>query len=624
MNTINQRRTQLNRKSMNRFLHEKGLLYTVEKPSRYVGNEYNSIKKKWNANLLKFLLVFPDIYDIGMSHLGLKVLYELINKNNAFLAERSFLPWKDLLEIMESEELDPFSLESYRSPNEFDIIGFTLQYELSYPGMLKYLQLAHINPYSDDRTEQDPLIIAGGPCVYNPEPIAEFVDAFLIGDGEEAVIEIGESLLKSRHLPKHERLHCLVNDVKGIYVPIFYEQTNGYVQPKSNFKNRAPESIQKRISPLTSENIPLHQLVPYTQTVHDRGVVEVMRGCTRGCRFCHAGMVYRPSRERPKNEIIEACNEILKNTGFDEISLLSLSTLDHSQISEIADVLVDQLNDKMISLSIPSSRIDQFGVAIAEKVSHVRKTGLTVAPEAGTQKMRDRINKNIYENQISEMIKVALSKGWKRVKLYFMAGLPFETDDDLNGIVETVKMCRILGMKNISVSVSGFIPKPHTPFQFTAQNSVHELHAKIRKLSILKNLSNFEFHRPEISFIEGVLSRGDRSLSKVLLKVVEKGGYLEAWKDQFSYERWISAFKEFDITPEKYIRARGFKEILPWDHIDSGIKKDFLIKEYQNSFIGFQTKDCKHHECTNCGVCFDLQDSKNIMKIYYQGGKTFD
>ncbi|HPE39955.1 MAG TPA: TIGR03960 family B12-binding radical SAM protein [Bacteroidales bacterium] len=614
----------MNRKSTNQFLHEKGLFYTVEKPSRYIGNEYNGIKKIWDTKLLKFLLVFPDIYDIGMSHLGLKVLYEILNKNNAFLAERSFLPWKDLLAIMESEDLEPFSLESYRSPNEFDVLGFTLQYELSYPGMLKYLQLAHINPYTRDRTENDPLIIAGGPCVYNPEPIAEFVDAFLIGDGEEAIIEIGESLLKTTNLPKIERLYRLVNDVNGIYVPIFYEQIDGYIQPKSDVKYQVPKRIQKRIAPLTAENDPLHQLVPFTQTIHDRGVVEVMRGCTRGCRFCHAGMVYRPSRERSKEEIIKACYEILKNTGFDEISLLSLSTLDHSEISEITDVLIDHLNEKKISLSIPSSRVDQFGVDIAEKVSHVRKTGLTVAPEAGTQRMRDRINKNINENQIFEMIKIALSKGWKRVKLYYMAGLPFETEGDLSGIIETVKKCRQLGMKNISVSVSGFIPKPHTPFQFAAQNSVHEMHSKIRKLSVLKNFSNFEFHRPEISFIEGVLSRGDRNLSKVLLKVVEKGGYLEAWKDQFSYERWSSSFKEFGITPEKYIRARGFKERLPWDHIDSGIKREFLIKEYQNSFIGFQTNDCKRNECTNCGVCFDLEDSKTIMKFNHQGGKAFD
>ncbi len=614
----------MNTNILKKYLHENGLLYTLEKPSRYIGNEYNIMRKKWSNSILKFLLVFPDIYDIGMSHLGLKILYELINKRDDFLAERSFLPWIDLLEIMEREGFKPYSLESSRTPDEFDVIGFTLQYELSFPGIVKYLNIAQMEPLSKDRNENDPIIIAGGPCAFNPEPIAPFIDAFLIGDGEDAIYEIGEVLNQTKHEPKMERLLKMVKNIKGIYVPYFYEMAKGFVKPKVAYKDEVPERIEKRIALLTKDNTPHKQLIPYTQTVHDRGVIEVMRGCTRGCRFCHAGMVYRPYRERIKEDIINSCNSIIENTGYDEISLLSLSTLDHSQINVITDTLTEILNEKMISLSIPSSRLDSFGIDIANKISSVRKTGLTVAPEAGTQKMRDRINKNIQEKQIFKMIEMALSKGWKRIKLYFMAGLPFETVSDLNGIIETVKKCRALGMKNISVSVSGFIPKPHTPFQYAAQDSVHELHGKIRKLSYLKKIANFEFHKPEISFVEGVLSRGDRNLSNVIQKVSEDGGYLEAWKDRFSSERWMVAFKEFDITPEKYIRARGFNERLPWDHIDSGIKKEFLINEYKKSFNGNQTEDCRHLDCSYCGVCFDLNDShKASMKIKL-GGNAFD
>jgi radical SAM superfamily enzyme YgiQ (UPF0313 family) len=301
----------LKTKSINKYLHESGLLYTLEKPSRYLGNEYNLIRKEWGKSILKFLLVFPDIYDIGMSHLGLKILYEEINKRKNFLAERSFLPWTDLLEIMEHENFNPFSLETFKTPDKFDVIGFTLQYELSYPGMVKYLELSHIDPFSKNRTEEDPIIIAGGPCVYNPEPIAPFIDAFLIGDGEEAICEIGDLLQRTFGMPKKERLLQMAKKVSGIYVPAFYESINGKVVPRESYRNEIPHSISKRISPLSLENSLYKQLIPYTQTVHDRGVIEVMRGCTRGCRFCHAGMVYRPTRERNKEEIMKSAYSIL-------------------------------------------------------------------------------------------------------------------------------------------------------------------------------------------------------------------------------------------------------------------------------------------------------------------------
>ncbi len=605
------------------FLHESGILYKLEKPSRYIGGEYNSIRKNWDKTHLKTLLVFPDIYDIGMSHLGLKVLYEIINKREDLLAERSYLPWIDLMEIMEKTGEKPFSQESLRVPKSFDIVGFTLQYELSFPSVIKYLKLSGINPWSQKRNEDDPLIIAGGPCAYNPEPLAPFIDAFLIGDAEEAILEMIDSVKATKSLPKEQTLLELAK-IKGVYVPRFYEESEGEIKPKKEYSEHVFKKIEKRVAELSLDNTPLKQIIPFTQTVHDRAVIEVMRGCTRGCRFCHAGIVYRPARERSKEDVLESCERILSNTGYEELSLLSLSTLDHSQISQITDSIVPQLKEEMISLSIPSSRLDKFGFEIADKISSLRKTGLTVAPEAGTQKMRDRINKNINDEDIFNMLEAAKSKGWKRVKLYFMAGLPFETASDLQGMIDTVKRIKQTGMKKISVSVAGFIPKPHTPFQYAAQDSIDELHSKIRKLAVLKKTAQFECHKPEISFVEGVLARGDRKLAPVIEFVSDNGGCLDAWKDRFSFERWQRAFKEHDIVPENYIRARGFKEKLPWDHIDTGIRKEFLIDEYKKTFSQELTQDCRSGSCCMCGVCFDLNDTKNKSYDKKQGVKVVD
>jgi radical SAM family uncharacterized protein len=616
----------LKNEKISRFLHETGLLYRIEKPSRYIGDEYNSVKKDWETIELKHLLVFPDVYDIGMSHLGLKILYELINKEDDLLAERSFLPWQDLMDVMIEEEIPAFSLETFRPAKDFDVIGFTLQYELSYPGMVKYLDMANIPLYSEQRGEEDPIIMAGGPCVYNPEPVAPFVDAFLIGDGEEAIIEISDILKRSKHLLREERLLEL-SQLKGIYVPLFYEvDESGLVVPKKEYKGKVNERIKKRVAPLLKEYLPLKQLVPFMQPVHDRAIVEVLRGCTRGCRFCHAGMVYRPVRERSKEEIADAVHELIKNTGYEEISLLSLSTLDHSQIGEITDLIMPELQKNKISLSIPSSRVDKFGIEIAEKIASIRKTGLTIAPEAGTQSMRDRINKNVEMQNLIETIEAAKSKGWKRVKLYFMAGLPFETDEDLLGIAEVVKEVKKLGMRKISTSVSGFIPKPHTPFQYAQQASVDELHEKIKKLAFLKKFCQFEFHKPSISFIEGVLSRGDRKLAPVIEKIAEKGGYLESWKDKFSFVRWLETFEEFDIKPEDYTRARAFDEVFPWDHIDSGIRKEFLIEEFKKAEKGELTPDCRSGNCSFCGVSVDNEEAKKIIKDQNKesGGNFFD
>ena len=602
-------------KNISAFLNESGVLLSVEKPSRYIGNEYNAIRKKWREASLKYLLVFPDIYDIGMSHLGTRILYDIINAREDLLAERAYLPWMDMLDVMEEEEIPAFSIENKKPAGEFDIIGFSLLYELSYPGIVKFLELSKIPVYSKDRDSKEyPLIIGGGPCVFNPEPVAPFFDAFLIGDGEEAVLEISDCIREHPNKSREEQLLELAK-IKGVYVPRFYQYKEGSVLPKREYQKSVPDKIEKRVAPLKKEAIPIKQIVPYLQTVHDRGVVEVLRGCTRGCRFCHAGMVYRPVRERSKDDIVQSVNEIVENTGYEEISLLSLSTLDHTSIDGITGALVPEMKKKRISLSIPSSRADRFGVKIAERIASLRKTGLTIAPEAGSQRMRDRINKNIRLDDILEMVESAKAKGWKRIKLYFMAGLPGETEEDLDGIYDIVKRVKAIGIRKISVSVSGFIPKPHTPFQYSKQANVEELHQKLRYLSGLKKLSSYEFHKPEISFVEGVLSRGDRDLAGVIREVSANGGYLEAWRDRFDYARWQHAFEKEGIDPCRYTEERQFDKPLPWDHIDSGLGKHFLEKELKKSEEALSTPDCRDGTCTRCGVCYTIEEAKEQSPI---------
>ncbi len=585
-------------------LNSTGMLYQVAKPSRYIGGEYNSTVKNHENVPMKFLLVFPDIYDIGMSHLGLKILYGIINKREDMLAERGYLPFFDMREKMIEHGIPCYGLETKTPAASFDVLAFTLQYELSFPGVVEYLRLSNIPVRSADRDGNYPIVIAGGPCAYNPEPVADFIDAFLIGDGEKAILEIGECLKNTKGQDKTRRLLEL-SKIEGVYVPSFYEQRGSGIIPKPEFSGKVPEKIKKRKESLKIDDAPVNQIVPFLSIVHDRAVVEVLRGCTRGCRFCHAGMVYRPVRERSREDISKLVEETLKSTGYEELSLLSLSTLDHSQIKDIVDDILPFMKENTISISIPSTRVDRFGIDMGDKISSVRKTGLTFAPEAGTQRMRDIINKNVCEEEILNTAESARKKGWSRIKLYFMAGLPGETKEDLEEIMVIVKKIRKLGIKNVSVSVAGFVPKPHTPFQFCKQATIDELHGDIRTLAVLKKFAQFEFHKPEITHIEGIIARGDRKLAPVIERISGEKGYLQGWKEGFEYSKWLEQFEQEGIESGEYTRERALDEVMPWDHIDSGLSREFLIDEYKKSEQGKLTPDCRWAECSACGVCFD-------------------
>jgi radical SAM family uncharacterized protein len=567
-------------------LHTSGILYQVQKPSRYIGHEWNRVRKAEDKPFLRFLLVFPDLYEIGMSHLGLRILYDVINRTPGMSAERAFLPWIDMQEKIKQDRIPLYSLDTFSTIDEFDVIGFTLQYELAYPGIIRFLDLAKLSPYATERREKDPIILGGGPCVYNPAPLADIFDAFLIGDGEEAIVEIGNNLLSTSNKKKEERLIEL-SRTEGVYVPRL-----GTVKP-----------VTKRIAPATSLNGIHSWVVPFFTIVHERSILEVQRGCTRGCRFCQAGMIYRPVREDTPYHLSNVALWNTRATGYEEMSLLSLSTLDFSALPSLIDSLSPMLNERVISLSIPSSRMDQFSLEIADRISHFRKTGLTFAPEAGTQRMRNVINKNLSEEEIIATIQSAKEGGWSRVKLYFMVGLPTETEEDILGIIELTKKIKNIGIKKISVSVAGFVPKPHTPFQYCEQVSVNTLHETLHRLLPLKAYASFELHKPEMSWVEGVLARGDRSLGRSLVQVAREGEGFEALQESFSYQRWRDAWEAYGIQPETYTSQRSTGETMPWDIIDSGLSKSFLISEYRKALAAETTPDCRNGVCSSCGVC---------------------
>jgi len=565
-----------------------------------MGNELGAIKKDHQGKL-KVALAFPDVYEIGMSYLGLSILYHLINERPNCVAERVFAPWVDAEEMMRNSNIPLFSLETHAPLKEFDLIGFSLTYELNYTTVLNMLDLAGIPMYSSQRAEDDPLIIAGGPSTLNPEPMAEFIDLFAIGDGEEIIHEILDEVEKSkRNIVKKEELLLKLSKIPGVYVPSFYEVKYNAEKRFENITPKfsdIPERIKVRTIPqLKSEYYPTVPIVPFLETIHDRLTIEIMRGCPMGCRFCEARMVYYPKRERPLEDIVKQAEIGITNSGWDEISLLSLSATDYSKLPELAKRLHEKFCSKRVSISLPSLRPDSFSLELAQLLAKTKKPGLTFAPEAGTLRLRQVVCKNLAEEDLFNTVKIAYSSGWNLIKLYFMIGLPTETKEDLEGIVQLLKKIlrigkEIGGGKNLNVTISPFTPKPHTPFQWEKQDDVNVLQEKMDylKSNLLRGNLNLKFRDPEVSCLEGVLSRGDRLLSKVIFSAWEKGAKLEAWTEHFKYEIWKQAFQETGIDPNFYLQARNLDRSLPWDHIDKGIKKESLQKERNRAYT-FQEK----------------------------------
>lgn len=610
------------------------LLLKVQKPGRYVGGEMNEvIKDKRNVDT-RFAFCFPDTYEVGMSHLGMKILYSLFNSVDYIWCERVFAPWVDMEEEMIKHNIPLYALESGDPVSEFDFIGFTLQYELSYTNMLNMLKLSGVPIKSCDRTELKNIVVAGGPCACNPEPIADFVDLFFIGEGEEVDLEVIELFRECRknNCTKQEFLEKCAH-IEGVYVPSLYEvEYNESGTIKSfNPKGDAPKVIHKRLMKNMDESYyPDNFVVPNIEIIHDRAVQEIFRGCIRGCRFCQAGFIYRPVREKSPETIDAQCHTLCENTGYDEVSLSSLSSSDYSQIVPLLDRLSKWSKDENVSISLPSLRVDGFTDEIMDKIKTVRRSGLTFAPEAGSQRMRDVINKNVREEELLNTCATAFEGGWNTVKLYFMIGLPTETLDDVaaiaklgQAVVDTYYKCptRKNGKSvRVTVSASSFVPKPFTPFQWEPQDTIDTIHNKQQHIkdSITTKKIQFNYHDADTSLLEAVFARGDRRLCKVLERACEKGFHFDGWNECFSLEKWIDIFEECGIDPAFYAnRRRSFDEILPWDHIDYGVTKDYLITECKKAYESQTTPHCRL-KCNNCGaakygegVCFEKR--KNLV-----------
>lgn len=596
------------------------LIAQVEKPVRYMGNEYNMIVKDVNKADIRFAFAFPDVYEVGMSHLGMKILYHLINDREDSYCERVFAPWTDMEEKMRQYNIPMFALETKDPIKEFDIIGFTLQYEMSYTNILNILDLGQIPLTWKERNEDHPLIIAGGPCAYNMEPLADFFDLVVMGEGEEVIHELLDLYLecKEEGLDRLGFLYKAAN-IKGVYIPRFYNvqyHEDGRIAKVAPINQRVPKTIQKRIvKNLDKTYYPDTMIVPYMDIVHDRIMLEIFRGCTRGCRFCQAGMIYRPVRERSPEKLLKLAEKLVENTGYEEISLSSLSTGDYSQLEDLVKGLMERFKEKRVGLSLPSLRLDSFAKELADEVQKVRKTGLTFAPEAGSQRLRDVINKGITEEDLMNSIEDAFMSGWTSVKLYFMIGLPEETEEDLQGIedlVRKIKDCyfsleRTKGRKKalkITVSTSSFVPKAFTPFQWVAQNSMEELTEKQKHLQRILRTKyvQYNWNDPKVSFLEAVFARGDRRLGRVLRRAWEKGCSFDGWAELFKYDLWMEAFEEEGIDPHFYTnRKREMDEVFPWDHIDVGVTKKYLWSEYEKAIKMELTSDCRL-QCTGCGV----------------------
>ncbi len=593
------------------------LLKTVQKPARYIGNEYGSVHKADAA--IRFAFCFPDTYEVGMSHLGMKILYHLLNEQEDIACERVFAPWTDMEAAMRAHGIPLFALESQRPVRDFDMVGFTLQYEMSYSNIINMLDLAGIPLLSAERGDGMPFVCAGGPCAYNPEPIADFVDFFLLGEGEEILLEVMDAY-RAWKASGEAREAFLVRllAIPGVYVPQFYDvtyHTDGTISAITPNRLDAPATIQKRIiADLDSAYFPDEIIVPNMETVHDRIMLELFRGCIRGCRFCQAGIIYRPVRERSPERLLALADKLIQSTGYEEISLSSLSTSDYTQLPAFTDKLIQMTEQRKINLSLPSLRLDSFSMALMQKVQKVRKSGLTFAPEAGTQRLRDVINKNITKEDLMTAASTAFGGGYGGVKLYFMIGLPTETDTDVLGIAQLaqdVVDCYFAVPKDVrnknlrvTVSTSSFVPKPHTPFQWEAQATMDALTEKQKRLkgAITNRRITYNWHDASLSTLEGVFARGDRRLSRVLLAAHRMGAKFDSWQECFDYDLWMRAFSESGLDPAFYnTRKRSFDEILPWDHIDVGVTKAFLQRECEKAYRGETTRNCRE-QCAGCGI----------------------